>query len=359
MKVTFVINEPIQEASGGYKMVYTYADELINNGDEVLIVYNCHKNRLFSNYKFPFWIKMQIANFLAQRGPSWFALNSKVKRKVVSFVSNDTIPDADVVIATAADTAESVYRLSGNKGKKYYFVQGYETWVINEEKLLETYKYPMRIITISKWLKNTIEKYANQNVIVVLNGIDGKIFRITKALEKRNSTSICMLYHDLESKGSKEGLKVLKKLKQDFPDLRAHLFGVVKKPSDLPNWIEYTYNATSEELVRIYNNSAIYLCPSWNEGFGLTGAESMMCGCALVSTRTTGVMEYADEDSAIFVDIHDTESMYSACKKLIEGNEKRILLARKGNVRVKALLNYKFAKDKFISILHETIDEKA
>ncbi len=46
-----------------------------------------------------------------------------------------SIPDADVVIATAWQTAYTVDRLSDNKGDKFYFVQNYEIWdVWNEIK---------------------------------------------------------------------------------------------------------------------------------------------------------------------------------------------------------------------------------
>ena len=43
----------------------------------------------------------------------------------------------------------------------------------------------------------------------------------------------------------------------------------------------------------ILNYASIFICSSINEGFGLTGAESMACGCALATTSYPAVFEYA------------------------------------------------------------------
>ena len=109
MKVSFVINEPIQSASGGYKVVYTYANEMARKGIEVKIYYHCRKDVLLSNYKLPIGIKLMIARGLSAIGPKWFELDKKVGRKIITNICNNQIEDADIIIATAADTAKDVY----------------------------------------------------------------------------------------------------------------------------------------------------------------------------------------------------------------------------------------------------------
>ncbi len=353
MKVSFIINEPIQSASGGYKMVYIYANELVRRGIDVYIYYHCRKKVLFSNYKLPFYLKIIIANFIAYRGPKWFNLEKLVKRKIITKIDDIHIDKSDIIIATAADTAKDVYYLSEEKGEKYYFIQGYETWLMSREQLIDTYKLPMKKITVSKWLKKEVEKSSNDSVEVVLNGIDHNIFKIKIKPEKRKNKSICMLYHNLESKGSDEGLEVIFKLKERYKELEVNLFGVVDKPEDLPDWIMYTRNASPLELSDIYNRSMIYLFPSWNEGFGLTGAEAMMSGCALVSTETLGVKEYANETTARFVEIHDVDDMFKQCCQLFENKEQRCVMANKGAYSVSQLLDYNKAIEKFCKLVLE------
>lgn len=351
MKVSFVINEPIQSASGGYKMVYIYANELAQKGIKVKIYYRCRRNILMSRYKLPMGIKLMIARVLSAIGPRWFELDKKVGRKVITNICNSQIKDADIIIATAADTAKDVYELDERKGKKLYFIQGYEDWVMPVDELIKTYRYDMKKIVVSHWLKKLVESYCNENVECVLNGIDSRTFYVKNSPNERKNKSICMLYHDLKSKGSKEGLEVIYKLKEKYPDLEVRLFGVVDQPDNLPNWISYTHNASQEQLCSIYNESMIYLSPSWNEGFGLTGAESMMCGCALVSTATDGVREYATEDTAFLCAVHDVDKMFQDCCLLLDNSKLRIRIANKGVVNVTNLLDYDNSVNLFISIL--------
>lgn len=352
MKITFIINEPIRRASGGYKIVYEYANALDNNGNKVEIVYRCKKEILFSNYKIPWSIKLLLAKITAYIGPNWFNLNRTIKRKVVLDINDNTIDDSDIVIATAVDTAEKVSKLSKSKGNKLYLIQGYETWVYPEAKVQETYSYDMTKVVVAKWLKEKVDDFDKKSSYYIPNGVDKSVYRVINPIENRYRYNISMMYHNLESKGSNDGIKVLLKLKQRYPNLNAHIFGIAEKPNDLPEWIEYTYRASQEEVVDIYNKSAIFLSSSWSEGFGLTGAEAMMCGCALVSTETLGVREYADEKIAKLSPIKDIDFLAKSCIELIEDNNKRIEMARLGQEKVTNLLNIEKSKNEFINLLN-------
>lgn len=352
MNVSFVINEPINRASGGYKMVYMYANALSARGDQVKIFYRCRKDVLFSNYKLPFAGKLLIARICAGKGPKWYPLNKKVERKIITEISDGSVGDADVVIATAADTADGVNQLSKSKGKKFYFIQGYEIWVMPKEELQKTYAYRMEKIVVANWLKNLVSPYSKQEVICVPNGIDQNVFHISMPVEERNRYQIAMMYHDLESKGSDDGIKVLIQLKRRYPQLKAHLFGIPPRPETLPEWIAYTYCAKQEELAAIYNSASIYLCPSRNEGFPLTGAEAMMCGCALVATNIPGIREYANDHTALLVPVRDIEGLEKACSRLIEDETFRIDLAKKGHSYVSEALCMQKSADLFVQSIH-------
>lgn len=353
MKVTFIINEPIRRASGGYKIVYEYANALDNIGEQVEIIYRCRKNVLFSNYNLPWVIKIWLAKILSNIGPNWFDLNKTVKRKVVLEINDKTVDDSDIVIATAVDTAEDVKNLSTLKGSKIYLIQGYETWVYPEKMVHETYAYEMTKIVVAKWLGEIVDRYSNESSYYICNGVDKTVYKVVNEIEKRDRFSIAMMYHDLESKGSEDGIKVLIKLKEKYKNLNVNLFGIPKRPKELPEWINYTCCATKDEVVEIYNKSSIFLCTSWSEGFGLTGAEAMMCGCALVSTETLGVKEYANDNLAKLVPIRRIDLLIEACINLIENDSFRINMAILGQKHVTELLNIENSKSKFINLLLE------
>jgi glycosyltransferase involved in cell wall biosynthesis len=196
----------------------------------------------------------------------------------------------------------------------------------------------MRNIVISKWLKKIVDSKSHFPSTHIPNGIDFNTFAIDTPINNRNPHSIAMLYHNSAIKGSKYGLEAIYRIKKLYPNTEVRLFGVPERPDDLPYWIEYTRNATQEQLRKLYNNSAIFLCPTVSEGFGLTGAESMACGCALVSTAYEGVFEYAENNNnALISPVKNIAALVQNLDKLFSNNELRIKLAMNGHKDIKKL----------------------
>lgn len=353
MKINIILNEPITRASGGYKVVYQYANYMSENGHDVCIYYHCRKNVLLSRYNFPFFVKLMIAKMRIRRGVSWFHVNNEIQSFIIKEISNENIRNADAILATAVDTARPVYELDKSKGTKYYFIQGFEDWVFDADKVKETYSYGMKNIVIAQWLKSIVDENAITPSIFIPNGIDSNIFYIKNNIEKRNPASVAILYHPRELKGSKYAIEVVKKLRKVYHELHVEMFGISERPSELPEWISYTYKAKEKDLLEIYNKCSIFLCTSLSEGFGLTGAESMFCGCALVTTDTLGVREYANENNALICRPKDVGGLFRAVSYLIDNNDKRIELARKGHTDVVSLLDFDQACQKFLRVITE------
>lgn len=340
MKINIVINEPIRSASGGYKIIYQYSNYLVKKNHEISIYYRCRKDVLYSNYAIPFFLKLLIAKCLMHRGVNWFCVDPAIKHKIVTDISNQSIADGDVVVATAADTAYEVSILCSDKGRKYYFIQHFEDWVLGDAKLKETYLLGMKNIVIARWLKRIVDEESKEDSIYIPNGISKDIFYIKNPIKSRASSTVAVMYHEREFKGSQDALQVLEQVKEIHNELHVEMFGIPEKPRDLPEWITYTKNATQEQLLEIYNKSAIFLCTSWSEGFGLTGAESMFCGCALVTTDTLGIREYANDKVARICLPRDIKGLAEAICDLIENNNYRINIATEGNKMIVSQLDY-------------------
>lgn len=89
-----------------------------------------------------------------------FFEKEKYKHNVDCFVwkiSNNSIRDADVTIATAWPTAFEVNKLAEPKGKKFYFIQDYEIWD-NAEIGKKSYQLPLNKIVISTWINNCLQR---------------------------------------------------------------------------------------------------------------------------------------------------------------------------------------------------------
>lgn len=328
MKIVFVLPDVTNSPIGGYKMVYEYANRLTLLGHEVGIVFWC------ANKAVRWWLPKCISHVYSQGCikifPSWFKLNKAVKKYCIFNINDKTMPDCDVVIATAVRTAPLVVALNKIKNK-CYFIQGYENWSVSSEYVNNTYMLGLKNIVIADWLKIIVDKYASVPSVVVKNGIDFSVFDIDKDIDKRNPYTVAMLYHSAEYKGSKYGVEGLKRLKEKYPQLKAYLFGTVKRPEDLPNWIEYTYNATEKQLRNIYNNAAIFLYNTIVEGYGLTGAEAMACGCMYVSSDYLGVHEYTENGrNVILYEPKNIDSLVEKMDIAIRNDALRIKIATQG-----------------------------
>ncbi len=334
MKVNFYMPLVYIGITGGYKVVFQYANYLAEKGHDVEIYYTMRNGE--NSRHLPKFVGRFIWRILFIGYPRWYKLNNNITQKLVRNYEEKYIRDADASIATAFSTANPISKLSNKKGKKFYFIQDYENWgKTTDELVMKSYSLGMNNIVISKWLKEIVDKYSKEKSQLIVNGIDLNIFKIKNPIKNRNPYSISMLYSNTDKrKGSEYGIKVLKELKEKYPNLKVTLFSTSKRPKDLPNWIEYIHKANEEQVVDLMNNSAIYMCTSLVEGFGLPGLEAMACGCALVTTNCLGVMEYANENNAMISKPKDTDEMYKSIDKLLSDNDLRISIAEKGYVSI-------------------------
>lgn len=331
MKVNFILTSPVNHPVGGYKMVFEYANRLTKRGHEVMITFDCSKGWKYHN-KIPRSIKGLIYRLRVWYFPKWFPLNSKV-HKIFAYkeLSESNLPDADIVCATAVGTAYSVLRLTPSKGYKMYLIQDFENWGSwTAQDVIKTYHLGMKNIVIAKFLQKIVED-SGAECVLIPNGVDFNVFNLDIPIEQRHDKVISMLYHLQPHKGAKYGIDALKQLKQRYPNLQAILFGVPKRPGDLPEWIEYVQSATQEQLRKIYNRSMIYMCPSIKEGFGLTGAEAMACGCAYVASDYGGVHEYAEDGRNVLLSApKDVEGLVKHVSYLFDHDDIRIKMSKQG-----------------------------
>lgn len=347
MRITFVLPGYLRSPAGGYKMIFEYANRLTLRGHKVAIAFDCFQGAQ-GHQKIPSFLKKLCYRFLVWYHPKWFALHPKV-RKVCAYtgINDREIPDADFVCATAVGTANDVAKLSINKGEKLYFIQDFENWGRwTADAVKETYRLGMKNIVIAKWLEKIVLD-SGADCVLIPNGIDFDVFNIDIPIASRKRHTISMLYHEQVHKGSAYGIAALKKLKERYPDLQATLFGVPKRPDDLPAWIQYIQSATQPQLRQVYNQSKIYLCPSIKEGFGLTGAEAMACGCAYVASDYGGVHEYAtDGRNVLLSPPKDVEGLVEHISYLFDHDDERIKLAQHGYEDIQTL-DWNRSVDKF------------
>jgi glycosyltransferase involved in cell wall biosynthesis len=351
MKITFILPGSGHHPVGGFKIVYEYSNRLVARGHQVNIVQPAllEIDPMWFNrpVRWSLYIKRLIdKSFLPD---SWFLLDHRVNLLWVPSLKSKYIPDCDVVVATAWETAEWVAKYPASKGVKYYLIQHLETWGGDESRVLNTWKLPLQKIVIARWLEK-IADGMGENALYVPNGLDFESFNLDMMPESRDSKDVMMLFHEAIWKGVADGLEALVHVRKVIPDLRVTLFGV-PAAHNLPKWVEYQRSPKQKDLRRLYNQAAIFISPSWTEGWGLTGSEAMMCGSALVATDIGGHQEYMrHEITAILSPPKQPELLANNILRLILDTDMRVSLAKAGNENIQKF-TWKRATDRLEAIL--------
>jgi glycosyltransferase involved in cell wall biosynthesis len=80
-----------------------------------------------------------------------------------------------------------------------------------------------------------------------------------------------------------------------------------------------------EDLIDLYNLCAVFIFPSWYEGFGLPALEAMSCGAPVIGSNTSSLPEVIGREDALFnpYDVQDITAKLS--QALTDGNYRRTL----------------------------------
>lgn len=333
-RITFVLPGASGDPTGGARIVYEYANRLSRKGHRVCVVH-APVNRVDPDWKMLCKAFVRYPQRFLDRSfrpDPWFPVDPDVKMRWVPTLSARFIPDADLVIATAWKTAEWVATYPKEKGRKFYFIQDYETWNAPAVRVDATWKLPMTKIVIARWLQRQAEDLG-ETAAYVPNALDHERFYLETDPVDRQPSRLVMLFHTHPRKGSIDGLQAIELLKQTKPELQLVLFGVPKRPRDLPPWIEYHCNPKQEDLRELYNQAALFLAPSHSEGWGLPALEAMACGAAVVATDNAGHLEFAvDGKNAVLVKPRDAEGMANALARLMDDRTLRLSLAHGGAI---------------------------
>lgn len=322
MKINFIL--PSLGESGGLKVIYRYAEEFIKLGHQVEFYFPIkpysYKLEKYKN-KFIYIIvalKMYLSRYYNYKIIKKFNYRGNVKLKPVLKISNKYIDNADVVIASAWPTAYDVEKLDEKKGKKFYFVQGYEVWD-DEKKGKQSYFLNLQKIVIAEWIKKKLEDIGvKDKIYVVNNGLDIEYYKNDNKIYSNNEKVGClMLSHHLETKGVLYGLQAFELAKSICPNIKLTMFGL-EKLNSIPKYVEFIENPSMDEIKKLYCNNDIYIFPSIEEGWGLTVVEAMAAKCAVVGSNVGCLLELGiNDNNALISEPKDFKTMSENIIKLV------------------------------------------
>ncbi len=208
-----------------------------------------------------------------------------------------------------------------------------------------------RVIAVSKEMKKDILKYFNieeNKVVEIYNGIDPDEYRkvnTEKALQKYNIHKNYILFVGRISR--QKGILHLLAAAQNLPsdieivlcagkaDTEELLQEVKKRIGKLPNIIWINEMIEREELIELYSQADVFVCPSVYEPFGIINLEAMACRTPVVASAVGGIKEVVvDGETGFLVSPGDEKEMAEAINKLLADKKLRDKFGRKGRRRV-------------------------
>ncbi|PIQ96308.1 MAG: hypothetical protein COV67_10260 [Nitrospinae bacterium CG11_big_fil_rev_8_21_14_0_20_56_8] len=323
--------------SGGNRGLFEYANRLSVLGHEV---------RWFVMPPRIKWYRMDKKWAAWSKGVEVFPpstvdwMENRIPIEILQMARPGLLPEADVFVATAWQTAQFAARLAPGAGQKFYFVQHHESiWVRDRSQADSTYRLPYRIIVISTWLKDLMKTQYNQDAQVLVTPVNRDVF-YPEGRARLTPLRVCMLHHDYDWKGYRDGIRAVQTAREAGTEVELVVFGEkLEDPAplfrDAGFEFEYHYRPTKDHLRRVYSSSDVYLCPSWYEGLGMPAMEAMACGAALVTTDTGGCRDYAlHEETALVSPPRDPKALSLNLLRILRDEPLRLRLAERGTAKV-------------------------
>jgi glycosyltransferase involved in cell wall biosynthesis len=322
---------------GGYLVQYELADYLASAGETPTIIHAWEIER-------PGWRSlhrcagamgaMVLSKLRPQSIAPWHRFHPQVRLSLVPWLAPSFLPQADVTILTAYQTAASFAR-TPSSGPLVQLVYDYEFWaggdaIARGEIESALHRADIHHIAGSTAVRQMLDEIGVPVVATVPPGVDTKRFYCrTPPLERQRR--IGFAFRTERHKGVGDLISALEKVHDLYPDVAVRCFGRVGK-TELPHWVDSQGYLTEDELPAFYDQCAIFVLPSHYEGWGLPAAEAMACGAAVVTTNCGGTTDFAEhERNALVVEPGDVDALGAAIVRLLDDADLRYRIATAGS----------------------------
>lgn len=380
MKINFNVWHTTK--GGGARYIFEVSNRLVERGHDVMITALSGDHRWFDvkanvNYvpiprKFS-WLKLLGIYTKLKFGRSLRILDvhhifKKLNRSNwidINKIFADSMPNCDINVATFGLTVHPTY--FSKKGIPFHYVQGYDPR--NYEKkvsdiILDAYKLPIRKLVVSKWLAKRVKEVTGQDAFYVGSGVDVKIFKPDKLVDKEPYTVGATL-RTAKWKRCEDVIKTLNRVSEKIPNLKLIATGTREDVKELEKiasektefGIELVETKNDNDLVRFYSRPSVFLYTPEEEGFGLPPLESMSCGTPVVTTDCKGVREYSiDNYNAVICKVGNVENLAKSVTRILT-NKSLLRKMSSNSVKTAKKWTWKKVADRLEAIFEKSMKE--
>lgn len=117
--------------------------------------------------------------------------------------------------------------------------------------------------------------------------------------------------------------------------------------------IRFLSNIPEEDLIAIYNMAAVFVFPSFYEGFGIPVLEGMACGVPVVTSKVSSMPEVGGE-AAVYFDPYDETDMAAKIESVLTNERLQKEMIAKGLQKVKGY-SWKKCAEETLQVYREVL----
>ena len=190
------------------------------------------------------------------------------------------------------------------------------------------YKKYDAILPVSNSLKVVFEEIgiSQHKLNVVYNVVDTSIFKPNKNRAENTKFEFLHISNFAKIKNVEGILIAFKKLLEDDPNCNLTILGdgnlqdVVNHANGLKipqENIHFVGKIMPDFLAVYYQNADTFILNSHKETFGVVLAESLCCGCPVITTKNGGYSDEMTTEEGFVIPPNDSEALLEAMKKMI------------------------------------------
>ncbi len=229
------------------------------------------------------------------------------------------------------------------------------------------------VIAVSEAIREDIIQYYNvttDKVVVIHNGIDLDRWMPKPNDKIRDDYGIRGKYIFFVGRISRQkgiitlidALKYLKRkdlqivLRSGAADTEEFKHEVEKKIQNEDNIIWIRGNLEEEELMELYSEAELFVCPSTYEPFGIVNLEAMACEKAVVASAVGGIKEIVvNEKTGLLIPPSDPEALANAINRLLGDKNLSRRFGKAGRKRVEKHFSWARIANKTKAVYEELI----
>lgn len=210
--------------------------------------------------------------------------------------------------------------------------------------LMKAVRLADRVVVIDRVSFETLRSAGFGHVVNLPNPVASTVGTFIEAHSKTVSRANRMLLfagHVLRTKGIYELVEAcreipgirLKMIGALLPGIKENLLGLASREGDV-SWIEITGERPYEEVLKEMMKCAVFVLPTYTEGFPNVILESMACGSPIVATSVGAIPEMLDDGAGIVIEPRNVEQLRDAISELLESPEQAAAMGAKAVRRV-------------------------